>query len=95
MKGSRQILEPESAGFEGARLGGIVDVVDAEALGVARCPFEVIEQRPEKVAAHIGALIDGVGDRTDVRFDVGAPLIIDDCALDEDVAVGRSVFCDV
>ena len=38
-----------------ALLGGEVDVHDAEALRVALRPLEVVEQRPDEVAAHVDA----------------------------------------
>ena len=38
----------------------VVDVHDAEALRIAERPFEIVEQRPGEVAAHVGALADRV-----------------------------------
>src|ERR1700730_8076508 len=55
--GGCELLDPQAAALEYARLRPIIDVVDAEALGVAKRPFEVIHQRPDEVAANIDALI--------------------------------------
>src|ERR1700735_4111011 len=42
-----------------ALLGGVVDPGEAEALGVAAAPLEVVQQAPQEIAAHRCA----VGDR--------------------------------
>src|SRR3546814_2968798 len=39
--------------LERARLGLEIDMDDAEALGIAERPFEIVEQRPQHVAAHV------------------------------------------
>src|SRR5476649_1656348 len=43
--------------LDGAFEGGVVDVDQAEAVAVARGPFEVVEQRPVDIAAHVDALV--------------------------------------
>src|SRR5882762_7955194 len=89
-----QILVPKTASLQNAGLRLIVDIIDPKALGVTRGPFKVVEQRPHEVAAHIDTLIDGVRDGAYVRFDIGAPLFILDASVDDQIRIGRAVFCD-
>ena len=49
-------------------LVGVVDVDDAEAFGVARGPFEVIEQAPGEVATDGYALAARIQKRGEVLF---------------------------
>src|SRR3546814_17323040 len=46
--------------LERARLGLEIDMDDAEALGIAERPFEIVEQRPQHVAAHVHPPRDGL-----------------------------------
>src|SRR5262245_58568167 len=43
-----------------ARLRLVIHVDDAEAFGVAKAPFIVVEQAPDEVSAELGTLGDGV-----------------------------------
>src|SRR5471030_499420 len=54
---------PDRAVLQGAPLGLVVDVDDAEALGVAGVPLEVVEQAPQEITLHVDALRDGGGQR--------------------------------
>ena len=62
-----------------ARLGGPderlpVDGVQAELLGVAEDPLEVVHQRPVAVAEHRDAIVDRVQQPGQRRRDEGGPL---------------------
>src|SRR5580698_8128478 len=46
--------------------GRVVDVDQAEPVGVARAPLEVVQQAPGEIAAHVRAPADRVGDRPQV-----------------------------
>src|SRR6185312_13330167 len=52
---------PVAGALDGAGLGGVVDVDEAEALGVAVRPLEVVQQGPGEVAGERGALAGGGG----------------------------------
>src|SRR5690606_30264639 len=83
------------AGLGDALLGRVVDVDQAEALVVAEGPLEVVHQRPGGVAAHVGALLDRVVDRGDVRPQVVDPLGVDHLAVRVGLGrVGRAVLGD-
>src|SRR5688572_8312458 len=47
-----------------------IDVDDAEALGETERPFEIVDQRPGHVAAHVGALADGFVDRAQMALEI-------------------------
>src|SRR5690349_24802523 len=61
-----QVAVPEGAALRHPPLALEVDGDDPEAAGVAVLPLEVVEQRPDVVAAHIHALADSELDRADV-----------------------------
>src|SRR5438874_13466672 len=50
----------------------VIDVDDAEALPVPPAPLEVVEQRPDEVALHGGARLDGPTDCGDVPLEEAA-----------------------
>jgi len=70
-------------------------VDDAEALGVARRPLEVIEQRPDEVAAQVDALVDGVRDGTQVGLQIGAPGLVIDLTVHQPIFVRCAILGDV
>src|SRR4030095_6269593 len=53
-----EVTVPGAAALDRAPLGRVVDVDDAEALGVAAAPLEVVQQRPREVAADVDAVLD-------------------------------------
>ena len=84
------------AEFWGAFLGFEVDVVDAEAVGVAVGPFVVVEQAPEEVAADGDAFGDAAVEVGEVVAEVHDAVGVVDVAVGgEDVGGGGSVFGDV
>ena len=64
------LFVPERAVFGGAFLGFKIDVDDAEPLGVALGPLEVVDQRPDVVAVDRDAGLDGAVDLGEVGPDV-------------------------
>ena len=64
------LFVPERAVFGGAFLGLKIDVDDAEPLGVALAPLEVVDQRPDIVAVDRDAGLDGAVDLGEVVPDV-------------------------
>ena len=67
----------------------VVDPGEAEALGEAVGPLEVVEQRPDEVAAHVDAGVDGVEHGAQMAAEVGDPLRVPDLAVGVDVVVAR------
>src|SRR5881392_3585672 len=53
--GGDPVAVPECAALRNSPLRGVVHVDDAEPLGIAVLPFEVVEQRPDVVAADVDA----------------------------------------
>ena len=64
------LFVPERAVFGRAFLGLKIDVDDAEPLGVALAPLEVVDQRPDIVAVDRDAGLDGAVDLGEVVPDV-------------------------
>src|SRR5919202_3235787 len=74
-----QVAVPERASLRRPPLRRKVDVDDPEAARVAVLPLEVVEQRPDVVAAHVDAGDDRALDRCDVLAQVRDALrILDD-----------------
>src|SRR5437588_6658573 len=89
-----QIAIPERAPFRNAQLGRIVDVDDPEPLLVTRLPLEVVEQRPDEVAADIDSPAPRLLHRRHVRPQiVDAPLVLDHAVV-EPVVEGGAVLGD-
>src|SRR5262245_36304555 len=61
---------PLSRVLDRSLLGLVVDVDQAKALGEAEAPLEVVEDRPDEVAAHRGAVGEGLVGRGDVAGEV-------------------------
>src|SRR5215813_2768398 len=89
-----QIPVPERALLRDPPLGRIVDVDDPEPLVVAPLPLEVVEQRPDVVAANVDALGASLLDGRDVLAQVGDPALIVDRAVVEPVLEGCAVLGD-
>src|SRR5690606_21041488 len=86
---------PAGAGLGDAGAGRVVDVDRAEPLAVAVGPLEVVQHRPQEVAAHVGAVLDGPVDGGQVAAHVGDPGGVVDPALGVGVVVeGRAVLRD-
>ena len=49
-------------------------------MGIARAPFEVVEQGPHEVAAHVGAGGDGRTQGSDVEGEIADALQVDEVA---------------
>src|SRR5215208_485192 len=81
----------------GALLGGEVDVDDAEALGVAVAPLEVVEEGPGEVAAEVDAGLDRAAGGAQVVAVVGdAQRVVDRAAVGRGrVVEGGAVLGDV
>ena len=68
-------------------LGVVVDPDDAEPAVVAPGPLEVVQQRPQEVAAHVDPGVDGLADRVDVAVQVGHPVGVVHLPVVADVVV--------
>src|SRR4029453_304976 len=77
-----EVAVPERAALRDAHLSGEVDVDDAEALVVALFPLEVVQQRPDAVAADVDAVGDGSGEGGEVALEVGGARGVLDVAVD-------------
>src|SRR5258706_6762753 len=51
---------PVERRFRDAPLRRVIHIGDPEPLAVSRTPFEVNEQRPDEITAHVGARLDRV-----------------------------------
>src|SRR5215510_2151909 len=72
-----------------------VDVDDSEAAGVAERPLEVVEERPEEVAAHGHARRDSRSDCVEMALEVGDPPGVRDASVLARVRERRAVLGDV
>src|SRR6185312_6313733 len=63
---SQEIAIPVTAVFDNAALSGIVDIDQAESLGVSLAPLKVIHKRPGEIALYRRPLIDDLSDGLDV-----------------------------
>src|SRR5204862_5018432 len=74
-----QVPVPERAALRDPTLGRIVDVDDPEPLVISPFPLEVVEQRPDVIAANVDAMLARPLDRCDVLTEVfEPPLVLDD-----------------
>src|SRR4029450_2984544 len=89
-----QVPVPECASFRDPALGRVVDVDDPEPLRVAPLPLEVVEERPDVVAANVDSLGPSLLDGGDVRTQVRDPAPVVDGAIVEPVLEGGTVLCD-
>src|SRR6266516_6095378 len=86
---------PVGAVLQHALLGGVVNVDQAEALGVALFPLEVVQQRPDEVAAQVHPGGDGALRRAEVAIQEADAVGIVDLALRVGVVVeGGAVLGD-
>src|SRR3954470_9447215 len=72
---------PERALLRDPALGRIVDVDDPEPLRVAPLPLEVVEQRPDVVAAHVDSLSASTLHGCDVPAKIGDPARVVDMSI--------------
>jgi hypothetical protein len=71
-------------------LGAEIDVGQAEALGVAFGPFEIVEQAPAMVAADIRAVFHGTGHGAEVAAQEGDAALVGNAAVLVRAALIRS-----
>src|SRR4051812_10218672 len=91
-----EVAVPERAALGDAPLGRVVDVDEAEALGVAVLPLEVVEHRPGEVAPDVDPVGDRPRQRTKVRLQiVDAPRVLQRAVDDRAVLERRAVLGDV
>src|SRR2546428_12887534 len=64
---------PVRALFGNTRLRPVIDIDDAEALGVAKCPFEIIQEGPDEVPPQINTLLNGSRGSPEMRIEIGNP----------------------
>src|SRR5260370_9452991 len=92
-KGTQQRGIPVASLFDHPALGRIVDIDYPKALGIALGPLKIVHQRPDKVAAQWGSLLDGLGASGDMRAQiVDAPGIADPVAAVPDIGESRAVL---
>src|SRR5438477_7544900 len=89
-----QVPVPERALLRDPPLGRIVDVDDPEPLRIAPFPLEVVEQRPDVVAANVDAFRPRPLDSVDVRAEIVEPALVVDDAVVEPIGKGRAVLGD-
>src|SRR3954470_13917729 len=91
-----EVAVPQRALLGGSGLGVEVDMDDAEALVVALLPFEVVQQRPHAIAAHVDAVGHRTGHGREVALQIGGPLgVLDVPVGGRRVVEGRAVLGDV
>src|SRR6266446_4846172 len=92
---SDDLTIPVRALLGGTRLCPVIDIDDAEALGVAECPFEIIQEGPDEVPPQINALLNGRGGSPEMRIEIGNPFHVIALALRINVIVERhTIFGD-
>src|SRR5713226_10754536 len=69
------------AGLQRTLLCLEVDVDDAEALRIAQRPFEIVEKRPDAIAAQVDAFPDGLTRGAQVLSEIVDPQRIVDAAV--------------
>ncbi len=77
-KGVQQRGIPVATFLDHAALGGIVDIDNAKAFGVALAPLKIVHQRPDKVAAQGCTLFNGLSASRNIRAQIGDALGIAD-----------------
>src|SRR3954454_12616749 len=91
-----EVAVPERAPLGDAPLRRVVDVDEAEALGVAVLPLEVVEHRPGEVAPHVDPVGDRLRQRAEVRPQVlDAPRVLQGPVHHGPVLERRAVLRDV
>lgn len=70
LAGSQEIAVPHEAVLRDALLRGVVDVCDAESLGIAEIPFEIVKQRPHEIAGQRHAFVDGALRRGEMTLEI-------------------------
>src|SRR5258708_11678354 len=74
----------------------IVDMDEAEAFAEAEAPFEIVEQRPDEIAANVDSGRDGVEYRAEIATKIFDALAVMDLAVARHlVGKGGAVFGDV
>src|ERR1700722_13511969 len=79
--GAREARVPVPAFLHDSLLSFEVAVHDSEALLESLRPFEVVGERPQKVAAHVGARLYRVSDLTDKTAQEADPALVVDLAV--------------
>src|SRR5262249_39699579 len=75
-----QVGVPARRGLRDSSLRRIVHIDKSKAMGIARAPFEVVEQGPHEVAAHVGAGGDGRTQGSHVEGEITAALQVAEVA---------------
>jgi len=84
---------PES--FDGALLRTKVDVNHSKALAIAFGPFEIVEQAPVMISAHVSAVGDGAAKSTEIAaHEFDAALIGNSAVFIGSVEIRGAVFGD-
>src|SRR5512135_93529 len=87
---------PSGRELGGTRLRRVIDVDDAESLAVALGPLEVVQERPEEIAAQVEAFGHGAVERDQIIAQVLAAVEVEDRAAGGDLVVeGRAILGDV
>jgi hypothetical protein len=93
---SDEFGEPLIRGLRLARQACEVDADNAEAPAVALRPFEIVEQRPDEIAAQIDAGGNGALRRSEVVVDIGGALgIVNRAVAGNNVFVTSAILGDV
>src|SRR5689334_12980709 len=66
-----QVGIPAGRRLRDAAMGWIIDIYQSKALAVTRSPLEIVQQRPDEIAAHVGAGCDRALHGLDIRLDIG------------------------
>jgi hypothetical protein len=86
---------PVRALFGNTRLCAVININDAEAQGVAKRPFEVIQEGPDEVSPEINALLNGSRGSPEMRIEIGNTFHVIALAFGINVIVERhTIFGD-
>jgi hypothetical protein len=81
---------PQGAVFQDAFLGGVIDVDQAKALGIAFSPLEIVHQRPGEIAVQGYACLNSIGGMSNVAFHEGDTLWVVHLASPNIIYAGTS-----
>src|ERR1039458_7853419 len=87
--GSDRVPGPGEARLGDARTARVVDPDEAESLRESVPPFEVVEQRPDDVAANVDTGGDRIEDGAEMTLEVGDALRVAHLAVGGDIVVER------
>src|SRR5947207_1751079 len=93
--GGSEFCVPVAGILDGALLSAEIHVGEAESLGIAFGPFEIVEQAPVMIGANVDAVEHGAAEGMEVTAqELDAPVVSDAAVLVRAVEIGAAVLGD-